>query len=202
VVDENRRRGLGKHPLERTKLQYTSEMIWRRSIKKIALFPHYRLGRCRLCPYIVAADHDYQGESHRSCLLPYQYRQAKAQRMRAFAWYPPRPRGQTPHKELELRVSYFLAVAHLLRGFDIGDRDQGVGLAGFSQLDRTRVQRRINTFVDGLPMDGRGDKRLVRLARALHWARAYRDLKRWLEKNGWPMNMALRRLSRLGPSMS
>lgn len=186
--------GLALGPATNKGRPLTPEHRWKTAIGLIRLRPSGQFGRCRIChywTYVAVAGYPHQADTHAVCLSEHRHNEG-------FSTYPNRSRGRQLNSG-ELAVSFALAVAHLIKGYDVGrtKEEGGRGLAASLGVDENTVHYRIGRLLKTLPPDDRGDHRLAFWGRALRWAKSHRDLQAWANSNGWRWSRVLSQLRRL-----
>lgn len=174
----------------------TPEAKWLRSISLISPRPRGRWADCRICGFLLHHPREQpEGPvaAHAVCLQMRPTSPRHSARL-------PIPAGRRLRPD-EIAVAFALAVGHLIKGEDIGGsrEEGGTGLAAWFGLERRTAHNRVSRLLELLPPDDRGDEQLARWAKALRWAKCYRDLQRWAKSNGWPWRHVLTRLRQLSP---
>lgn len=165
------------------------ETRWALAVSHIRPRPTGKWGLCLTC-YQVAHGKK-RVEAHADCLHEHQ---------RTIGGLPPPYPSRAPGRQFspsEIPDIFELAVRVLIKGEQIGrsEHEGGRGLAAQLGLTERTIYNRIDWLLEHLPADGRGGKRLAFWARALRWAKSYRDLKAWARANGWPWSRVLLALS-------
>ncbi len=167
------------------------EWRWRIAVGHIRPRPVGKWGLCRDrdCGYVAFSKHRHLNEHgefvyrpvlmHRGCQDEY-----RREHQEAFGQppYPQRLEGQHLSPE-KLADAFEMAVRYLLRGEPIIDSDKavtdvekrGIVPREFGLNSRRAVEKRIDSFIDQLPSDDRGGKRLSFWARALLEAKEKRS---------------------------
>lgn len=130
-------------------------------------------GICRVCGQVANnKNRSKMAQFHQPCLDTW-----RSEYMNSFDSrpYPPRPEGRLL-SQAELADSYEMCVRHLLRGERLGDSEieGGSHLCAKFGLTRRSIRNRIRSFLERLPTDGRGSKRLA--GWTAHLLRAAREL--------------------------